>query len=488
MHTVLVVEDEKMIRQGICTMIKRSGVPVEMIMECNNGQAALEVLKNQKVDVMFTDIRMPKMDGIQLVQKMQELPHKPLTVAISGYDDFSYAVEMLRNGIQEYILKPVDRNKLREVLLKMEEKLCEEQEKDTNIRIIGCRQFKQIMETDCMPEKELESIRNRFENMLLYPQYYVCCTEQEGDEAEEKDAYLYLEQVGDCKVYLVNDADLRFLLKNELRESYVGVSALHHGITELRMAYQEAEKARKEAFCKCSHVILTEETIIREENESDRQKMHAEAISKIVQMIGTDKVTEAIHQTEQFIGKVRQGGYAPEEFEEFAKKLISGIIVTYQNALEEEREILKQLKNPYEYANIEDYMEELTGFMIAFHEKINTRFDDYGNKQKMQQAVEYIRQNYNKDLNMAVVSNYVSMNYSLFSFVFKQYTGKNFVNYLKELRMEEAKRLLANTQMRVIEISQQIGYENEKHFMKIFKSVCGVSPTEYRKNMEFTKQ
>ena len=103
MKTVLVVEDEKMIRQGIKTMIQRSGVPVEIIMECNNGETALEILKEQKIDVMFTDIRMPKMDGIELVQKMQELEHKPLTVAVSGYDDFSYAVEMMRHGVREYI-------------------------------------------------------------------------------------------------------------------------------------------------------------------------------------------------------------------------------------------------------------------------------------------------------------------------------------------------------------------------------------------------
>lgn len=69
MKTVLIVEDEKMIRQGIKTMIMRSGVPIETIMECNNGETALEILKEQEIDVMFTDIRMPKMDGIELVQK-----------------------------------------------------------------------------------------------------------------------------------------------------------------------------------------------------------------------------------------------------------------------------------------------------------------------------------------------------------------------------------------------------------------------------------
>lgn len=88
---------------------------------------------------------------------------------------------------------------------------------------------------------------------------------------------------------------------------------------------------------------------------------------------------------------------------------------------------------------------------------------------------------------MAVVSNHISMNYSLFSHVFKQYTGKNFVNYLKELRIQEAKRLLEETDMRIIEISLAVGYENEKHFMKLFKAVCGVSPTEYRKNVMLKK-
>ena len=87
MKTVLIVEDEKLIRQGLRKMIQRSGVPVEVIMECNNGETALEILKEQSIDVMFTDIRMPKMDGIELVERMQECEHIPLTVAISGYTE-----------------------------------------------------------------------------------------------------------------------------------------------------------------------------------------------------------------------------------------------------------------------------------------------------------------------------------------------------------------------------------------------------------------
>ena len=142
MKTVLIVEDEKMIRQGIKSMVQRSGVPVEVIMECNNGEMALEILKEQKIDVMFTDIRMPKMSGIELVKEMQECEHVPLTVAVSGYDDFSYAVEMMRYGVREYILKPVDRDKIKEILEKFNAEIEQNQQKDEEIRSISHQQLK----------------------------------------------------------------------------------------------------------------------------------------------------------------------------------------------------------------------------------------------------------------------------------------------------------------------------------------------------------
>ena len=123
MKTLMIVEDEKLIRQGIKSMVLRSGVDVEEIIECNNGLAALEILEKQNVDVMFTD-----MDGISLVKEIQKMTKKPLIAAISGFDEFDYAVEMMRNGVNEYILKPVDRDKLAKVLKKFDDIITEEKE------------------------------------------------------------------------------------------------------------------------------------------------------------------------------------------------------------------------------------------------------------------------------------------------------------------------------------------------------------------------
>ena len=156
----------------------------------------------------------------------------------------------------------------------------------------------------------------------------------------------------------------------------------------------------------------------------------------------------------------------------------------YRNVLEDEDQTyLCRCEHILAFDNLSEYKDYLLNWLLAIHHRINQQTDSGRNQQKMKLALDYINQNYNSDLNMAVVSNYISMNYSLFSYSFKQYTGSNFVNYLKDIRIREAKRFLADTDMKIIEISWRVGYDNEKNFMKIFKSSCGVSPTEYRKNV-----
>ena len=163
MKTVLIVEDEKLIRQGLHKMIQRSGVPVEVIMECNNGETALEILKEQSIDVMFTDIRMPKMDGIELVERMQECEHIPLTVAISGYDDFNYAVAMMHNGVREYLLKPIEREKICDILARLNQEIEEGREQEKTRQKLGQQQIRHLMLLAEMPEEELLQEANKWE-------------------------------------------------------------------------------------------------------------------------------------------------------------------------------------------------------------------------------------------------------------------------------------------------------------------------------------
>ena len=156
----------------------------------------------------------------------------------------------------------------------------------------------------------------------------------------------------------------------------------------------------------------------------------------------------------------------------------------YKNSITDEAgEGLEKLKNVLSFEDIDEYREGLMEWIMKLRESI-CESDDSVAKMKIKAAVEYVKENYMKDLNMAVVSNYISMNYSMLSYLFKQYTGTNFVNYLKDIRIREAKKLLTETDMKIIEVSRAVGYDNEKHFMKTFRAECGVSPGEFRKNMQ----
>ena len=305
MNTLLIVEDDKMTRQGIKAMVQRSGVPIQNIMECNNGQIALEILKSQRVDVMFTDIRMPKMDGIELVEAMQELEHKPLTVVISGYDDFTYAVRLLRMGIKEYILKPAEMEQIVEILKKLEEEISKNNENERKVREIGCQQLKYMILNEHITEKEIQAVTQRFEKQLLSKEYVVCCLENSGEQTEENASFLYLGDIEANCVYIIGRENKEFLLKNELADSYVGVSRLHTGIAQLKTAYEEAWTARKEACLRSKHDVEYSESLLGEHGKADGERIH-----QIVQMLGTDKISGVLRTVELFISEIKRNRYS----------------------------------------------------------------------------------------------------------------------------------------------------------------------------------
>ncbi len=108
MYSFLIVDDEPIIRKGLQVILKNSDLTISMIKEAGNGEEALGCLAQEEIDILVTDIKMPKMDGLKLCQKVQILYPKLIVLIISGYDDFKYAQQAIAFGVKEYILKPVD--------------------------------------------------------------------------------------------------------------------------------------------------------------------------------------------------------------------------------------------------------------------------------------------------------------------------------------------------------------------------------------------
>jgi two-component system response regulator YesN len=479
---LLIVEDEKLIRQGINVMVKRSDVNIEEILECKNGEEAYKILNDVKVDVMITDVRMPKMDGIELVKKIQNLEDKPQIIVVSGYDEFNYAVEALRQGVREYILKPIEREKINAILVKINEELEDKKAKSSVIKQIENQQLKYLILNQKITEEEIHAIEKQFSTLFFKERYLVCQCNSSMDLNIHNEKVIVLKDADDYFVIIADEEELSSLLKNELKNYSVGISKVHEGIRELREGYLESIHARKEAFVKCVSVCYYQDKDYKYETVPDNFADH------FVQLFGTAKIDGSLSKLSRIQYNAKNNKISPEKLLEVTEQILIRLIETYQRIIEFDMMEFNKLKDPLHYKDSDEYFSLFFQWIRRMQQVIIDEFNDYRNKEKINTAVRYIHENYSKNLNMAVVSNYISMNYSLFSLNFKEYTGMNFVNYLKKIRIDEAKKLLQDTEEKVLDISQAVGYDNEKSFMKVFKSVCGVSPTEYRKNIHMGKK
>ena len=129
-HNVLIVDDEQLLRQGLRARIEYLGIDVDEIFEADNGLMALGIQDEHPIDLVITDIRMPDMDGLELIQEMQKKNNQIKFIVLSGYAEFSYAETAIRLGVKAYLLKPVSNDDLKDAF----DKAYQEMEQTASIR------------------------------------------------------------------------------------------------------------------------------------------------------------------------------------------------------------------------------------------------------------------------------------------------------------------------------------------------------------------
>lgn len=118
MKTVMLVEDEDLILQGIRCIIDWEEISMEVTVMAHSGQEALELFKENPVDIVVTDVEMARMDGLELLEEIRKINSRTRGIILSGYDEFEYARTALRLDVEEYILKPVNEELLKEALIR----------------------------------------------------------------------------------------------------------------------------------------------------------------------------------------------------------------------------------------------------------------------------------------------------------------------------------------------------------------------------------
>lgn len=380
MNTILIAEDEKFIRMGLKTMLQRSGIPVGEVLEARDGAEALETLRSRSVDLLITDIRMPKMDGIELVQQLKALPQAPMVLVVSGYDDFNYALAMLRSGVSDYLLKPVERQQLCDVLEKLEGQYREHQKAAAQ----GKQQLWDALRF-LMLEKDSEGPEARETIARCRSQFFpgkfvgIFCAAGEGTLPEEA-------------ICLRAEAGYRFCLAPEaltedLREALpqiAGESDPHTGLEQLRACFLEGERRWKRAFFTGKRCLSDGDSAARGASITPE---------RLLNLVSLSRSKEILRLLEVQCRYVAQGDLLPDAFAKLNGDFIQGLCGAYKN-------LIDPADDPVRFAQICNfgsagaYLEALNQWLTVFCGRVTQEFADYENKQKIRQAVQYIQENF----------------------------------------------------------------------------------------------
>ena len=482
MITIVLADDEKLIRAGLKKiLLENVDIPLEII-EAKNGEEALEQCRNKRPEILITDIRMPVMDGVELMKNISEMDDdtKPAIIVLSGYDEFTYAKAAIQSGAISYILKPVDKKELISAVNTAIMDCMKEEKLQNEIK------FRQIIEkgrldgVSGLPEITIE---NGLNCIVIYGK-------NSADALAKVMAgrrYYVLEQTKNSILIVFPYDGVQVDYAPELLDTYiVGISAPADDYSMLRIMRRQAITAAMQAF------FDPESGAARSDGkrgglyyyESQNHVSDFDVIDEEYEkMIGRCDIATAdenqldIERLFNLFGK--DAKLNSEMLYYLYRKITSNMFTRYPGYTDSDMYLhIKSImiENIFEYKKLSEWQGSVRDYVVylAALLKQNTKESPY-----ITEALEFIKTHFKKNINMAMVANQVSVNYTWFSEKFKEHLGVNFNEYLKRLRIEEAKKLLEKGCYKVYEVAERSGFSDVKYFMKIFREETGMSPSEW---------
>ncbi len=517
MYTVIIVDDELFVRKGLRGLIDWSGNGYAVIDEADNGDDALDIIRKERPDLVITDIRMPGMDGIELIQAASELAPDTEFVIISGYNDFRYAQQAMRFGVMDYVLKPIDEEDIIQALSKLRIKLTDKKKRQEASRLEGGE--KQI-EALIRGELKEEGLRDWARPWLAAgaSSYSYALVEmnvappwsreemmpkkvqkEKIREAIRAEApafgtpviYEHRKSYGFVVPDLYgkeNQKDLRHFLQGVLGRIQNGdgveprIYAGHSvpSLEQLQASYGSAKETVAYKFLKPEDQVLLHADIAG-------TSLHYKYLSHEAQR----KLTEAMERNDKEAIRGAIGSIIDEfQRERFSPEAIKTAIV--QCVLETGRLIRelqgdeKELRHMEVVISWHDHnitLNQLRAMLEAFSieaaEMIGglTRSSALGVISKVKQ---YMDEHFHENINLKSISAQFYMNAAYLGQLFKKTYDVYFNEYLLQLRIEEAKRLLRQSDLRVYEIASRVGFNKPDYFVTQFEKLENMPPTEYR--------
>lgn len=523
-YKVLLVDDEPIILRSLKAAIPWNELQLEIVGEAKNGEVALSLIAETSPQIVISDIRMPVIDGITLMKEVLSHNPKLIFIFISGYGEFEYAREALRQGAFDYLLKPIDHDELTEMLERARTKLDRQKENEQlmhSVQMLSVlareRMFAEMTLGNARPMQHLKWL----ENSELEGEYFMAVVQLDNYSSlaaqwgvEEKRLWLFAVrnivedwsmEHGVLTVFPFYNGEWVLLFpgalnssKRELGEQLingikrysklscsVGISSCTQGIDQLSTIYPLAVKALCQRFYSGhAGVYIDEEASLSVNKEVKYPKELEIALIESIRTLDRNRMLSLFDEMAQYIEALA----IPKEVAE--RLIVEMIVVVYRQFehlnMQSEGSLDGLLSKLHTLGTLNDMMAALKQEFGVWIEKSYNPVTREDARSEIEKAKRYIESNYHKDLSIEEISELADLSISHFCTLFKQITGYTFLEYVTHCRMEKAKHILQNSNVKVYQVAPLVGYQDPRYFTQVFKKANGKTPTEFRE--ELTKQ
>jgi two-component system response regulator YesN len=523
---VLLADDEPVILRGLKKLISWETLGLSIVGEANDGNELNQLIATCQPDLVISDISMPGCSGIDIIREIHQSKLPIKVIFISAYQEFSYAKQALQYGALDYVVKPVNKNQLEQVLSKAVSRILQESEGERNKEMLEIYEQKERKVTI---EELLDRLTDgdkgtavELNNMgIITVSSYVSICMLEIDEDTERSLRwedrerklvefalhnIIKETVDDIRSgfifrkgdrfgillqheFLIESTklavDLHSKINNYLKlKVSIGVGSAVEDISCAAKSFREALKALGTKYFVGVNRVITHEAL-RNKGEEQISTL-AELQAELAMTLTSQNESRISLLIQQILQSIRL--FAGNSKNLAISSVCNTIMLLEQELLEfgitvddTNHELYPMLEILNDYSTFDKVGEEFEQIVGRMYNQIASRL---GNKEITQLSIikKYIEENYSSNITLESIAARVFMNPYYFSSFFKKHTGENFKHYVTEVRMRHALQLLQQSDLMVYEIAERVGYNNARHFSDMFKKKYGKLPQEYKQS------
>lgn len=492
MYSMLIADDEKVIRESIMECVDWAGRDIRIVACCANGLEALEAIFDESPDIILTDIKMPGLSGLELIERIQQIDRGTEMIIISGFREFEFAKKAMEYGVRRYLLKPVDEGQLMDAV--EDAKRCCQQNRLARQAAGEREQLRRQMEQYnrkmflydlFLPGKRLEETVREYEQHvgIKSGSYHLCsCT---GPRPGNMAAYntRLRRELDKRGVRLV--ADILYT-----RQSLVAVCAGEGSfswaqlppVAEMGMQVQSWDFPKEELLAcvrQMEQCLTGCHRVTAVDEESRRYEVYDAGVSPERLQQFLDQLSPYLERGgEQESERLIRAFFAAIEdlliLRTYAANFLSRLFSQYP------AQSSAYLSGAFDEIYREEEPERIIEILVNRARRVVSDRDAHDDLIK--QVKEYVRENLS-DSNLSlkqIAEEHVHVNVDYLSRLFVQKTGEKFSHYLNHLRVERAKALLLQEGSTVSSVAEQVGYgHNPRYFGQIFKKYAGMTPSAY---------